>query len=200
VLNNAGAGQNEMVLNTSIGSSFRSNVALSSNSFGNAVGAWQDLSTNSIFARRILTGDPSGLEEQVNLTTEHVNREPSVALDKFENYLTIWVEAAGAQSASGDAPEGSPIVIQGRKKSGAGGFAPLQPPPTDSQFQVNSGGADFAGPRIAAQSHGAFVAVWGGTDPLDPSGNSVPFRRFLDALFSDDFETSDTSRWSAVVP
>jgi hypothetical protein len=142
---------------------------------------------------------PLGSEEQVNVSPDHLNREPSVALDTFGNFITIWVEAVGTFSDS-DAPEGSPIVILGRKRNAAGNFTELFPPPTDSQFPVNSGGSAFAEPVIAGKPHGSFVAVWQGTDPADSSGLGISSRRFLDAAFGDDFETGDTSRWSLVLP
>lgn len=201
VLDNAGAGPQEFPVNTNLNTSPRSNIALSANSFGNAVAVWQDQFDNSIFARELLAGVPQGAEQQVNLLTDHLNREPSVALDKFGNYVTIWVEAVGAFSDA-TAPEGSPIVILGRKKNGGGGFSELLrfPPPTDAVFPVNNTGADFAEPRIVGKAHGSFVAVWQGTSPADSSGLGIAFRGFLDAPFADDFETQNTSRWSATFP
>ncbi len=199
VLDGAGGGQPESPLNLTFDASLRSHVALSTNSLGEGVAVWQDQLANSVFARRIAAGIPTGPEEQVNLSPDHLNREPAVALDQFGNFVTVWVEAVGALS-EGDAPEGSPIVIQGRKKNGAGGFSELLPPPTDSLFPINSDGADFADPVIVGRPHGSFAAVWQGTDPQDSSGFGISLRRFLDALFADDFETANTSRWSATVP
>ena len=200
VLDNAGAGQPEVPLNTSFGSSLRSHVALSANSLGNAVAVWQDAFANSIFARELADGLPTGFELQVNLSLDHLNREPAVALDELGNFVTLWIEAVGALSGSADATAGSPIVIQGRKKNSGSGFSELFPPPTDAQFPVNSGGADFADPWIAGRAHGSFVAIWQGTDPGDSSGLGIALRRFLDAPFADDFETADTSRWSTTLP
>lgn len=199
VLDSSGVGQPEFPVNTTFDASLRSHAGLSANALGNSVAVWQDASANSVFARRLDAGVPTGLEEQVNISPDHLNREPAVALDQFGNFVTIWVEAVGALS-SADAPEGSPIVIQGRKKNGAGGFSELFPPPTDAQFPVNSDGADFVEPVIVGRPHGSFVAVWQGTDPADSSGFGISLRRFLDALFSDDFETADTARWSSTVP
>ena len=199
VLDGAGGGQQESPLNLTFDASLRSHVALSTNSLGEGVAVWQDQLANSVFARRIATGVPTGPEEQVNLSPDHLNREPAVALDQFGNFVTVWVEAVGALD-EGNAPEGSPIVIQGRKKNGAGGFSELLPPPTDSLFPINSDGADFADPVIVGRPHGSFAAVWQGTDPEDSSGFGISLRRFLDALFADDFETANTTRWSTTVP
>lgn len=200
-LDNAGAGQPEFPVNLTFGSSFHSHLALSANFFGDSVAVWQDQFSNSILARQLDAGVPGGSEFQINLSFDNLNREPSVALDKFGNFVTIWVEAIGGLSDSA-APEGSPIVIQGRKRNGSGGFSELfrLPPPTDSVFPVNDTGSDFARPRIVGKSHGSFVAVWQGTSPADPSGQGIAFRGFLDAPFADDFETSNTSRWSATFP
>lgn len=199
VFDGAGGGQPESPLNLTLDTSPRAHVALSTNSLGDGVAAWQDPFANSVFARRILAGVPTGPEEQVNISPDHLNREPAVALDQFGNFVTVWVEAVGALSDV-DAPEGSPIIILGRRRSGGGGFSELLPPPTDSIFPVNSDGADFADPVILGRPHGSFVAVWQGTDPEDSSGFGISLRRFLDAMFSDDFETANTARWSLAVP
>lgn len=200
VLDNAGVGQPEVPVNTTFGTSPRAHIALSANASGNAVAVWQDPFANGIFARELDAGVPTGTELQVNLSVDHLNREPAVALDDLGNFVTVWVEAAGAFSGATEVPEGSPIVILGRKRGPGGGFSELFPPPTDSQFPVNSGGADFAEPVIVGKPHGSFVAAWQGTDPDDSSGSAVALRRFLDAAFADDFETGNTSRWSAAFP
>lgn len=199
VFDGSGGGQPESPLNLTVDTSPRAHVALSVNSLGDGVAVWQDPFANSVFARRISAGVPTGPEEQVNISPDHLNREPTVGLDQFGNFVTVWVEAVGALSDN-DAPEGSPIVIQGRKRSAGGGLSDLLPPPADALFPVNSDGADFADPVILGRPHGSFVAVWQGTDPEDSSGFGISLRRFLDAMFSDDFETANTVRWSTTVP
>ena len=199
VFDSAGSGQPEAPLNLTFDASPRSHVALSANALGEGIAVWQDPFVNSIFARRIVAGFPTGPEEQANISPDHLNREPAVALDQFGNYVTVWVEAIGALDDD-DVPEGSPIVIQGRKRNSGGGSSELFPPPTDALFPVNSDGADFADPVIVGRPHGSFVAVWQGSDPEDTSGFGISLRRFLDAVFSDDFETANTARWSATVP
>ncbi|MEO8276774.1 MAG: hypothetical protein ABI639_11195 [Thermoanaerobaculia bacterium] len=212
LLNGGGGGDAEFPVNTTFSSSARSNPALSTNASGDAVVVWQDELARSIFAREILAGNPQQTEIQVNVSPDHLNREPGVALDKFGNYVTVWVEAVGAfgatraNEAGGEStateisPEGSPIVLQGRKKNASGGFSEFLPPPADTQFPVNSGGADFARPRVVGDSHGSFVAVWQGTDSADPSGRGIAYRAFLDAVFTGDFETGNLLPWSSVVP
>ena len=53
---------------------------------------------------------------------------------------------------------------------------------------------------MATEPRGNFVVAWQGVDAADPQGNGVFYRGFRDALFADDFETSDTTRWSATFP
>lgn len=197
-LDNSGNGGNEVQLNTSSSTSLLSQVRLATNGFGDGVAVWYDPLANSVVARRISAGAPIGVAEAINISPDHINREPAIALDKFGNFLAIWVEAVGA--LGGKSPEGSPIVIQGRKKSSGGGFESPLIPPLDAQFQVNSHGSNFAAPVIAGRPHGNFVAIWQGTEPGDSSGLGISLRRFLDACFVDDFETADTLRWSNTVP
>jgi hypothetical protein len=199
VLDNTGSGQPEFPVNATFSTSPRTHLALSANALGNSVAVWQDAFANSVFARYLDLGVPTGIDEQINVSPDHLNREPAVALDEFGQYVIVWVEALGARSDA-LAPEGSPIVIQGRKKNSANRSPELFPPPTDTIFPVNSGGADFADPVILGRPHGSFVALWQGSDPADTSGFGIALRRFLDAPFADDFETQDTSRWSNVLP
>ena len=205
VLNAAGGGQNEFGVNTSSDDVLRDHVALSSNTSGNAVAVWEAaeapaVSLRDIYSRSIVAGVPTGLEERVNLSTALDEREPSVALDERGGFVTIWVVASPAATAWEEAPEGSPIIIQGRKRNSGGGFAGLLPPPPDSEFQVSTSGSLFLDPWVAAEPHGNFVAAWQGTDLADPEGNGVFYQRFLDAIFADGFETANTSRWSAAIP
>ncbi|MDQ1349191.1 MAG: hypothetical protein QG573_2569 [Acidobacteriota bacterium] len=198
-----GNGPTEFEANTSGTAGTRAHAALAANAQGDAVVVWEapDQSHRGIFARRFVDGIPSGPEEQINLTTDLDEREPSVAIDQRGGFVTVWVATPLAlESAWEGAPEGSPIVILGRKRNASGGLAELLPPPTDAEFQINTSGATFRDPWVAAEPRGNFVVAWQGTDEADPQGNGVFYRGFLDALFADDFETSDTSRWSAVFP
>jgi hypothetical protein len=156
-----------------------------------------------IFARRIVDGVPTASEEPVNLSPGLDDREPSVAIDQRGGFVTVWVSAPPIDPPFEAAPEGSPIIIQGRKKSGGGGFTELEDPlvpPQDSEFQVSSSGTDFIDPWVAAEPRGNFVVAWQGVDAVDPEGNAVFYRGFRDALFADDFETGNTARWSAAFP
>jgi hypothetical protein len=197
-----GGGPAEVPVNTSTTQVDREHVALSSNASGDAVAVWHapDESFRGIYSRRLGGGVPTGVEEQVNLTTDRDEREPTVAMDERGGFVTAWVVASPALGDAWASPEGSPIVIQGRKKNQSAGFAPLQPPPSDGEFQVNTSGSTFVDPGVAAEPNGNFVAVWPATEGEDDDGSGVYFRRFRDAIFADDFETEDTSRWSAAIP
>jgi hypothetical protein len=201
MVNGSGAGPDEFPVNSSAVSGPRAHTALSTNASGDAVAVWEapDQNHRGIFSRRIAAGGPVGAEEQVNLSRDLDEREPAVALDERGDFVTVWVVADPGAPFGWRAPEGSPIVIQGRKKNASAGFTD-QPPPTDAEFQVNTGGTEFLDPWLAAEPRGNFVVAWQGTHPADPDGTGVFVRRFLDALFADDFETQDTSRWSATLP
>ena len=203
-----GSGSGEFGANTSQSGVQRSHVALAANGQGEAVAVWEapDASFRGIFARRIVDGVPSGTEEQINLTATRDEREPSVAIDQRGGFVTVWVSEPPPTPLQGESPEGSPIIIQGRKKSGGAGFAELdqpqvpQVPPMDGEFQISTLGLALADPWVAAEPGGNFVVAWQGADPADPLNDSVYYRGFRDALFADDFETGNTTRWSAALP
>ncbi len=199
-------GSNEVNVNTSGSADLRAHVALAANAQGDAIVVWEapDESSRGIFGRRFVAGVPGSAEEQINLTTGFDEREPSVAIDQQGGFVTAWVVASPALANPWDElPEGSPIIIHGRRRTDGPGLRspddPLVPPP-DAEFQINSSGSTFADPWVAIEPRGNFVVAWQGTDAADPDGNGVFFRGFRDALFADDFETQSTSRWSLVVP
>ena len=200
-----GSGSGEFGANTSQSGVQRSHVALAANGQGEAVAVWEapDASFRGIFARRIVDGVPSGTEEQINLTATRDEREPSVAIDQRGGFVTVWVSEPPPTPLQGESPEGSPIIIQGRKKSGGAGFTELDAPrvpPVDGEFQISTSGLALADPWVAAEPGGNFVVAWQGADPADPLNDSVYYRGFRDALFADDFETGNTTRWSAALP
>ena len=127
-----------------------------------------------------------------------------MAIDQQGGFVTAWVVASPALAGAwNEAPEGSPIIIHGRRRTDGPGFRfPNDPqtPPADGEFQINSSGSAFAEPWVATEPRGNFIVAWQGTDAADPDGNGVFFRGFRDALFADDFETQSTTRWSLTVP
>ncbi|KAB2968827.1 MAG: hypothetical protein F9K18_02235 [Thermoanaerobaculia bacterium] len=175
----------------------RQHAAVAANEVGSAVAVWQapDASGDGIFSRFIEGGVPIGQQAPVNLTVQGSQRQPAVALDDRGLFVTAWVH-----DLLGEVVEGSPIVVQGRKKSGTGA---LEVPPADGEFQISTSGENPADPWIAGQLTGNFLVAWqaeGVDDPQDPLGRAALFQRFSDAIFADDFETADTSRWSLASP
>ncbi len=199
-------GSNEVNVNTSGSADQRAHVALAANAQGGAIVVWEapDENFRGIFGRRFIAGVPGAAEEQINLTTGFDEREPTVAIDQQGGFVTAWVVASPALADPWDElPEGSPIIIHGRRRTDGPGFrSPDDPqaPPPDSEFQINSSGSSFADPWVAIEPRGNFIVAWQGTDLADPDGNGVFYRGFRDALFADDFETANTARWSATVP
>jgi hypothetical protein len=204
----SGNGTLEFEANTSNTVVQRAHVALAANGQGDAVVVWEAEESagetrRDILARRIVDGTPSVGEEPISLSPGLDDREPSVAIDQQGAFVTVWVSAPPLDPPFEAAPEGSPIVILGRKKNGGSGLAegsdPLVPP-SDSEFLVNTSGTDFIDPWVANEPRGNFVVAWQGVDAADSQGNGVLYRGFRDAIFADDFETQNTSRWSDVVP
>lgn len=210
-LDSAGNGTVEFEMNTSQSAVQRAHVALAANGQGDAIAVWEATETpavslRDIYSRRIIAGVPTGLEERINLSTTMDEREPSVAIDERGGFVTVWAAGPPPLPLREDAPDGSPIIIQGRKKNQSAGLAELGDlgglgiPPPDSEFQVSTSGDAFLDPWVASEPRGNFVVAWPGVDAADPQGNGVFYRGFRDALFADGFETSDTSRWSAAFP
>jgi hypothetical protein len=220
-LNGAGIGPGEVLLNTSLGPALRSRVALAADDIF-AVGVWQapDADRNGIYGRLIGKLQPFGTEFPINDQTEGDQREPSVAMDQRAGFVTAWVTAQTLPLGLPE-PEGSPIVIKGKKSSSGGGSgAPEVGSPAteaawsgeaaagaepegglfpDPEFQVNSGGSGFVEPWVASEPSGNFVVAWEGSDALDPDGSGVFFRRFADGIFVDGFESENVCAWSAAV-
>ena len=176
----------------------RRHVAVAANATGEGVAVWEapDVNGSGIFARRIANGQPTGQQEQVNLSVEGNQRDPSVAIDERGLFVTVWVNDLPAQ-----APLGSPIVVQGRKKASSS-FA-LLPPPRDGEFQISTSGGNPEDPWVANTSRGNFVVAWqaeGVDDPPDPLGRAALYRLYADPIFAGDFETGDTSDWSSAIP
>ncbi len=204
------AGGSEFVVNTTQSVGLRSHVAVAANGQGDAVVVWEapDGNQRGIYARSFVDGVPGASEEQINLSTGADEREPSVAIDQFGAFVTAWVVASPAVTDPwSEHPEGSPIVIQGRKKNAGGSLTATGlagagdlVPPADAEFQINTSGNAFLDPWVALEPRGNFVIAWQGTDSEDPDGNGVFFRGFRAALFADDFETGDTARWSNTAP
>jgi hypothetical protein len=186
----------EVVLNLLTPGLHRNSV-VAANRLGEAVAVWEapDGSGSGIFSREILDGVPVGSEQAVNLLTPGDQRNPAVVLGDDGDLVAVWISDRSSSS-----PLGSPIVVQGRKKSN---HTQGNIPAPDDEFQVSTSGDAPAEPWIASEPRGNFVVAWhaeGVDDPSDPTGRGALFQRFSDPVFGDDFETGDARRWSQVVP
>jgi hypothetical protein len=188
----------EALLSLSSPPGVRRHASIAANTPGDAVAVWEgpDASGTGVFSRAISNDVPIGSEVAVNLTVEGNQREPAVALDDDDQFVATWIHETGLE-----APVGSPIVVQGRKKGRTSALA--VPPDPDGEFQISTAGDDPADPWVVSERRGNFVVAWqaaGVDDPGDPLGRAAVFRAFAAPIFADDFETGDASRWSAVQP
>lgn len=166
---------------------------------GDFLVAWQsedspgdDTSSSSIQGRRYTAlGMPVGDQFQVNAYTTSSQVRPSVSADPTGQFVVTW------QSSTSPDNDSSSTSIQGQRIAFDGEFI-------GDQFQINSyTTSSQSAPAVAADPNGGFAVVWdsatsGGTDS---SGRSIQGQRYLPTLiFTDGFESGDTSRWSTTVP
>ena len=136
-------------------------------------------------------GSPVGDQFQVNTYTTADQRDPSVAMDADGDFAVVW------PSRGSTGTDSSLTSIQARTYEPDGTADAVE-------FQVNtytSGGQLWV--AAAMDADGDFVAVWlsGGSGGTDTSGVSIQGRLLnVSRLFSDGFETGDTSAWSSTVP
>jgi len=135
------------------------------------------------------SGVPLSGELQVNTYTTNFQGSPSVAADRDQGFVVTW---SSRGSTGGDQDQSS---VQLRS---------LGPDcvPVGAEVQVNafSAGEQFL-PALASDPAGRFVVTWTseGSYGTDSDGASIQARRYGD-LFSDGFESGDTSRWTSSVP
>jgi len=84
-----------------------------------------------------------------------------------------------------------------------GGTALAQDPiPRGGQFQINSYTTSWqTGAKVSGDAGDNFVVVWmsDGSNGSDRLGYSIQGQRFTIAIFTDGFESGDTSAWSSTV-
>ncbi len=151
-----------------------------------------DTSDYSIQAQRFLgDGSPVGDQFQVNTYTTHGQEEPVVGPDGTGGFVVAWYSLG----SSGSDNNGFSVQAQ---RFGADGSS------IGSEFQVNTyAGANQVYPALAEDGAGGFVVAWEsyGSSGTDTDEWSIQAQRFTDgAIFSDGFESGDTSAWSATVP
>jgi hypothetical protein len=136
--------------------------ALAADASGRFIVTWesagQDGNGRGVFARRYDSmGMTLGTEFRVNTYTTADQRLPDVAAEPSGAFVVLW---------SSNGQDGSEEGVFGQRYTSAGA-------PAGVAFQVNTftagAQARFLGPAVAAESTGAFFAVW---DSEDQDGNA----------------------------
>ena len=168
------------------------NVA--ADSAGNFVVAWEseeaggsDTSNSSVEAQRFdANGDSVGAQFQVNTYTTDFQEDPTVAIDSDGNFIIVW--------ESDHNPQEDPVQAQYYDSAGT---------PVGGEFRV-SGMFGPQNPSIAMGPVGEFAVVWDQEyAPGDTSSRSIHARHYSAGaaiLFTDGFESGNTSAWSVVSP
>lgn len=135
------------------------------------------------------SGTPFGPDFQVNQTTHGYQWMSSVAMVPDGGFVVAWTSA---RSTGGDESYDS---IQGREYDAQGA-------PRGGEFQVNTYTTDAQIYPTVRSHDGGFVVAWTslGSFGDDTSGWSAQARRYSTPLFSDGFESGDTSGWSTAAP
>ncbi|MGB5294642.1 MAG: hypothetical protein WBP34_06805, partial [Thermoanaerobaculia bacterium] len=156
-------------------------------SFGSA---GTDSAGTSIQGRRYSSdGMAIGGEFQVNTYTTSFQTAPAVATDPSGDFVVVW----GSLGSSGDDFSVSSVQAQRYDSEGVA---------IDGQFQVNTYiNLDQYLPAVATDARGTFVVVWDsiGSAGTDNSGSSIQGQRYEGPIFTDGFESGDTSAWSSTV-
>lgn len=143
-----------------------------------------DNSGSSIQGQHLDFTGQLGEEFQLNGYATGNQVEPAVTFGA-DGFVVTW----GSESGSGTDPDYSIQVRQ---------LGALQL----SEFQVNAYTTGLQRQStVAVDARGDFLVVWSsyGSTGTDTSLSSIQARRF-DALFRDNFETGNSSRWSGAVP
>ncbi len=185
------AGSESQVNITTKGNQTNPSAAMSV--LGRGVVAWENsssdgnLNTYDIYARRIyLNGSPIGEEFRVNTTTEGYQGSPSVAMDAIGNFVVAW---------SSHDQDGSFLGVYARKFDNYG-------EPLSGEFLVNTTtSGSQTSPDVAADLNtGRFVTAWQGPDEnRDGVFVNWPLEVPELPIFSDGFESGDSSAWSSAV-
>jgi len=162
---------------------------------GNFVVVWGGYTSHTdrtIQGQRFDTNGVSvGSEFQVDSYTTNGQEIPTVAADARGNFVVVW------ESDGSDGSDTSSKSIQAQHFDASGS-------PVGGQFQVNSYTTGHQGfSTVAAHPDGNFVVAWesDGSDGSDSSLSSIQGQRFASpAIFTDGFESGDTSEWSSSVP
>jgi len=112
-------------------------------------------------------------------------------MDSLGNFVVIW------ESYGSDGTDDDYNSIQGQLYDTDGD-------PVGGEFQVNTyTPAEQSNPVVRMTGQGNFVVVWDSfASPTDSSSRSVHGQRYsagAEVVFSDGFESGDTSAWSSTV-
>ena len=158
---------------------------------GRFVVAWESsYPCSDIQAQRFASdGAPAGSQFQVNTDTNACQLDPSVAVHGAGDFVIAWVSGYSPYPPVGD--------IRARAFGAQG-------TPMGNDFRINTytTGRQFNS-AVSRSANGSFVVVWDspGSYGTDNSGSSIQGRRYSNGvLFSDGFESGDTSAWSSTVP
>jgi len=173
--------------------------AVAADTEGNFVVVWggvgsygTDTSSTSIHGQLFdASGTPFGSEFQVNSYTPSAQAFVAVATHPEGDFVVVWESWGSYGTDTGISPS-----IQGQLFDASG-------TPLGSQFQVNSYTTDRQeGPAVAADAEGKLVVVWEslGSYGTDTSMRSIQGQRYIGPIFTDGFESGDTSAWSSTVP
>ena len=167
---------------------------------GNFVVVWQsygsggtDTSYASIQAQRFnASGVLIGGQFQVNAYTTNRQNSPAVAVEPQGNFVVVWQ----SYGSGGTDTSGYSTHAQRHDASGT---------PLGGEFQVNAYTPNWQiRPAVAAGAPSNFMVVWDsdGSDGTDNDASSIQGQRYSSGavIFSDDFESGDTSSWSSTVP
>jgi hypothetical protein len=152
-----------------------------------------DTSYASIQAQRFnASGVPVGGQFQVNAYTTNRQNSPAVAVEPQGNFVVVW------QSYGSGGTDTSGYSTHAQRHDAIG-------TPLGGEFQVNAYTPNWQiRPAVAAGAPSNFMVVWDsdGSDGTDNSASSIQGQRYSsgEVIFSDDFESGDTSSWSSTVP
>ena len=155
-------------------------------------------------------GSPVGGEIQVNVDDASDQFDPDVSIDDQGDYVITWAEPEVLVPGDRIHPQGSPILIRGRRftpmarlagtdpSTSNMSFTTNEPFTSDAPFTIASGALER--PAVAVEANGDFAVVWQDAD--DGSGSGIFGQRFSVAtlIFQDGFESGTTASWSSTMP
>lgn len=150
-----------------------------------------DDSELSIQARRFDSGGvPTGPEFQLNSYTTGYQRDPDLALSDDGSFVVAW----SSIGSLGDDDDSYSAQVRRFEADDSAPEAEFQANVSTSQEQYST--------NVRRLDSGRYLVTWMSQESsgTDTSWTSIQGRYFVIDLFSDGFESGDTSAWSAAVP